>query len=549
MKTKILFILTLLFFANQVNVFAQSPDVVAAFESKFPNLKENSKKTLLSGDLDDAKSASLREEFKRLQAAIDDMNAFKISPKDPILSIFEKKELKGTFKKAPNESADEMVALITKNMAEIRDYMADKAQYGMDPQTSQRNISLFSEFKKQEHYEDAYIPWTYTFLYSPRAHKVIYTTGESILKALIEKETNATRRENLIDTLLIMFDQRIKYFGEEGAVLGRKGVNLLKYRNSSFVEAYGMLKKSVEMEKENSLESVILTYMQTTSEIFKRDMKNASGKPVVEADAVISAYNLSIELLEKKKAVAQSEEDKSNINLALQGVEVHFSNSGAANCDALLAIYQPKFNEGNNKMDTIFLAKTLKVLDQANCDDSDLHFEISKQLHQLKPSPLSANSMAKRYFRKKEFTTAAEYYKEALTMCVRDEMKAQMNYELALCYKEMDNYSQSRNYARDAIALDKNYGKAYLLIGILYASSASSCGKDDFEKSAVYWAAVDKFIQAKSVDPSIAEEADKLIGAYSARFPNKENAFMYSITAGSNYTVGCWIQEVTKARF
>lgn len=50
----------------------------------------------------------------------------------------------------------------------------------------------------------------------------------------------------------------------------------------------------------------------------------------------------------------------------------------------------------------------------------------------------------------------------------------------------------------------------------MYASSAASCGGSDEIASRVgYWAAVDKFIKARSVDPSVADDANKGIDTYS----------------------------------
>jgi len=48
---------------------------------------------------------------------------------------------------------------------------------------------------------------------------------------------------------------------------------------------------------------------------------------------------------------------------------------------------------------------------------------------------------------------------------------------------------------------------------------------------------------------NIAEQANKYINAYSGRYPNKEDAFMNSVTPGMTVKIGCWIQGSTSARF
>ena len=74
------------------------------------------------------------------------------------------------------------------------------------------------------------------------------------------------------------------------------------------------------------------------------------------------------------------------------------------------------------------------------------------------------------------------------------------------------------------------------------------CGDNEFEKSCVFWAAVDKFARAKSVDPTLSDEASDLVSKYSEYFPNVEDAFFYGFENGQEYTVGCWINERTTVR-
>ena len=63
-----------------------------------------------------------------------------------------------------------------------------------------------------------------------------------------------------------------------------------------------------------------------------------------------------------------------------------------------------------------------------------------------------------------------------------------------------------------------------------------------------YFAVIDKLQKAKSVDPSIAEEADKLIRTYSAYTPKDEDLFFIGIKKGDAVTIGGWIGETTTVR-
>jgi hypothetical protein len=114
--------------------------------------------------------------------------------------------------------------------------------------------------------------------------------------------------------------------------------------------------------------------------------------------------------------------------------------------------------------------------------------------------------------------------------------------------RRLGNLSQAKTYALNSAELDASSGYPYLLIGNIYAAASKSCGEDDFQQKAVYWAAVDKFAKAKSIDPALTDDANKFIEAYRPHFPDNETIFFQGYKEGDKFTVGCWINEVTTVR-
>ncbi len=55
-------------------------------------------------------------------------------------------------------------------------------------------------------------------------------------------------------------------------------------------------------------------------------------------------------------------------------------------------------------------------------------------------------------------------------------------------------------------------------------------------------------MQAKTVDPSLTEEANNLIAVYAPNFPDLETIFFHGFSVGDTYTFGCWINERTTVR-
>jgi hypothetical protein len=82
---------------------------------------------------------------------------------------------------------------------------------------------------------------------------------------------------------------------------------------------------------------------------------------------------------------------------------------------------------------------------------------------------------------------------------------------------------------------------------MLYAGSAKQFS-GEIESKAVFWAAVDKCIKAKSIDPSCSDRANSLIRSYTAAFPSMETIFFNDYNEGQSFQVGGWIGETTTIR-
>jgi tetratricopeptide (TPR) repeat protein len=183
-----------------------------------------------------------------------------------------------------------------------------------------------------------------------------------------------------------------------------------------------------------------------------------------------------------------------------------------------------------------------------DCTESDLFYTASENLHRLSPTAESALNIAILAFHAEKFVDAVEYYQQAINLETNENNKADYYFGLAACHLELNNKEKARTYAQKASALRSNWGEPFILIGQLYASSKNECSSLSLPNS-IYWVAVDMFVKAKNIDPSVKEKANKLILSYSNYFPNKEEAFFQDVTEGENYSIGCWINETTTARF
>ena len=136
---------------------------------------------------------------------------------------------------------------------------------------------------------------------------------------------------------------------------------------------------------------------------------------------------------------------------------------------------------------------------------------------------------------------------QAIELETDDAKKAEYSYTTAQILFTMKQLSKAKTYANKAISLNGRYGAPYILLGQMYASNIKWHDEAAMNKC-TYFAAIDKFQRAKSVDPSVAEEANKLISTYSAYTPKPEDLFFLGLKKGDNVTIGGWIGETTTIR-
>ena len=219
-------------------------------------------------------------------------------------------------------------------------------------------------------------------------------------------------------------------------------------------------------------------------------------------------------------------------------IESVFIGSNVANCDNLIELYTPRFEANPDSLQLV--QNIVRMLySTEGCQDNDLFINASVRAHELEPSYTTAHFLYQIYSQQGNVDNAIKYMEEAINYPESDNVTdAQYYLELAnFCSKE-GQYAKAFNYGIKAADLDQNIaGKAYYLIGTVWGSQ--SCPGNEIEKRAPYWVAVDYLVKAKNADPSLAEDANKLINSYRSYYPQAAEAFMYNVTEGDSYTVSC----------
>lgn len=411
-----------------------------------------------------------------------------------------------------------------------------------------QNISLFVPYAKSGNYQDAYEFWKIAYEECPAATKDLYLYGVRIMGWKIGNEKDPAKREALIDDLMAVYDQRIKYFGNDPKyptswILPRKAQDYFNYKreNADASLPYGWLKPIVEQEQENADLLALSMFMFASHNMA---VSNEQYK-----DQYIQDYLTVSDYLDKKAQAASGDQKEVDLIASVkESIETGFAQSGAADCATLQNIYGPKVEA--QKTDIEFLNKTLALLRSVKCQDSDVYFLASEYAYKIQPTAESAVGLGKQSLKKKDYDQALAYLSDAVNMETDAKNKADIYYSMGIISYDQKNYSKARQYCLKAIEENPNFGDPYILIAQMYAATAKSIYPDDaVMMKAVYYAAVDKLEKAKAVDPSCAEQANTLISAYRAHYPTTEEAFMHpDLEKGKAVTIGGWIGERTICR-
>ncbi len=410
---------------------------------------------------------------------------------------------------------------------------------GKDSIRCLKNLSLYIEYFKQNNYEDAIPYWREAYNECPRSSKNLYLHGEDMITDAIENTEDEERKKVLLDSLMGLYEKRIKYFGQEGYVIGKKALDLIEYGESTaenLQKAHDLLKKSIDMQGEEASAAVLVNYINISRKLYQND--------VIGDKKLLDDYSLTLKLVQAK---LEEDPDNKMLNRAKETTDKIFESSGAATCKNLITLYKPRFKK--NKENIEIINKIIGLLTDAKCTDTDLYLNANIQLNKLEPDAGIAHHIAQLFLERGNIEKTVEYYKNAIEHANDDKKKSDYYTELAtLTFEKQEDKITARQYAREAIDLNPEKGRAYLLIGRMYAQSMEECGEDEFEQQAVLWAAVDKFQRAKQVDPDLADEAQGYIDSYRPRFPDKKEIFFQNYEMGDSYQVGCWINETTTVR-
>ena len=449
----------------------------------------------------------------------------------------------------------------------------DRIGHGQDSLDVINQFSLYREEFKNKNYEEAYNCWKVVMEKAPLSQIRIYQDGDIICQELLKKETDAAKKQEIFNTMMDMHDTRIKLLDDlnsfatklttttKGNILCRKAYDYFYYNpKPNYEEAYKLFQEGINDLGENVEAYILYGYIQCSYNRFQNKKDDQSREDFI--NDYMNCNDICERLLDEAKqypaevipANPESEDStewEERVVLSPEAEKIIknyqptqdlcndlFVKSGAADCDALTKIYEGKV-EGA-KQDLNQLNTILKILQNFECDKSELYYKAADYAYELNKTPSAALGKAAKLLKAGDSNGAMKYLQEAIELEDDPVKKGKTAFSIAQILYSKGNVSGCRQYCNTALRYIPSMGRAYLLIANCIVRSAPGASQDTdamLTRSYYYCLATDKCLKAMSVDPSCAGRANSQIASYKNGYYPKSEAFFKGLKAGQSVSV------------
>ncbi|MEG0807980.1 MAG: enzyme of heme biosynthesis [Alistipes sp.] len=402
------------------------------------------------------------------------------------------------------------------------------AKWGATPEEREQNI-LNSNFLKEscdnKDYNAAAHYLQLLIQQCPDVSQNTFIRGCTVYKNKIARAKSVDEKNMYVDSLVMMYDLRNKYFGDHAKqgtayILDRKAREILTYKPNDRAAIRKAFREAIEVGGDNTDPETLVAYYSNLCE----DYKNTDE---VLPDEIIAEYDRLTPFFVKNP---EAGEYKGQFDAA-------FGLSGAASCENLEKLFRGKLAAAPD--DEALLSQAVSLMSRAKCE-SDYYFTLAEKYYQVKPSSETAMFLAQAFQNKGDYAKAIKYLNASLDTEKDPVERHKLLVRIALVDLVANDISGAASAARQAIALNPSDGIAYFVLAQCYSSSASACG--GLAGQAAFLAAYDTMSKAVEMLPADSEylpTAKASMGAYRSRFPSAEECFFNELQVGSRYTVNC----------
>ena len=371
--------------------------------------------------------------------------------------------------------------------------------------TAKGYITMFQQTDANQDWQDMYTNYLWLKKYAPFAGNGIYTHGPYMFYNLIKAEKDQAKKRKYFDEMMELFDLRQKNldalntFAKTKSTLGDVLSVKAEYYNFVAQEALGQeydlrnsyknFAEAIKMVNEQGGREITGSFLHTfflVSDAIYKAMPNTTREQYLQ-DYLDSKDACEKMLQLAKEAQAEGDTIRAQKLVAtydapLAAIEQIFSQSGAADSAQLIAIYTKKFED--YKTDINKLNSSLTIMQNNDCDESDIYYQYAEAAYALEPTFTSAIGLAQKAQKDGQLNKMLEYYNKALELASSDSRRGIICLNICNGLTRSKQYTGALTYAEKAIKYNPDLtGKAYLKMANIntmlgqYGEAIAYCSK------------------------------------------------------------------------
>ncbi len=423
---------------------------------------------------------------------------------------------------------------------------------------------------------EAWPRWLYLFHYAPGAKADIFPKGIKIYKQILDNASRHTRKQEIIDTIILIYDRRTHFHGEDGQWLGKKAQFMFKHRLKPqyLQDIREVAQRSIELTGKKAEARTLEVYMKLTEFGYK--------KGFVNKNAFKNAFVQIYKIIEYNIGKVRPKREKKYKSLKQKLLKIMISHELVVICEDA-QYFADKFLSITPK-DTLAINWSYKTLKKFECTSNRTFIRTAKKKYQYAPSAKLAEELITVLKQKGRYKEAVTYYKKLIDKTQAAAQQAEYHYALAqLLYNHLEQPQTALKHAQKSTSLKKNWGKPYLLAGKIYQSDQLSCPADTITITRqtqrdttlatspagaqdtsshqkidttltlhtkdtlilpashyLRWAALEQYKTAMEKDPSATKEAQQLLQPLTDELlPQQKIKDRFQLKAGTSYSLPC----------
>lgn len=403
--------------------------------------------------------------------------------------------------------------------------------WGENETEAKGNWMSLEKSVKQKKYDTATGEATWLLNNTPQLNVALYINAIKIYENRAAKEKVPSKKVILEDSTLLLYKQRIKYFGDEANVLNRQGRVAWKYlskRKNQNDYLFSMYKKIHELNQAKTLP-------ENMSNLMKAACTQYVNKKI-DKSQVLDIHTVCNDVYNEQEQIFTSPKKLKKVTKYRQLTNRIFSKNVDLNCEDIENQFAGKFQEKQN----VKSAKQIVSLSTSNkCFNNPVFLSAAEYLIENGQGNYSLQKIVGNlYLKNEDLQKAKTAFTKGIELANDSIKKSKLQLKIAKIEEDEKLFSVAKASALKALTFNPELKEAYIFIGDLYFQNAGSCPTENkVIYRSRYIAAYHMYI--KGEDANSANKAK-------AQFPSTEEMFLYNQKPGDQVNTGCWIGENVK---